>query len=654
MATRATTFAGLRDGFGNFHQVLAEIKPRQRLTGTWTVDGVYTNTYYIGVTQYTDAHGKRTPSAVQADNTTLTERASVALVDANAGSWYFDSALSRLYVRLNPTADPTYNHTLTFDFWLYCANGSETPGVPTTFNGRDYRPILMSAPVLVREANEQLWGTPLTSTGTLVLANPTPIAARAELGARAFDRLFDLYIWIGAEVRVLFGGDDLPYAQFQRVWTGRVQTASWSNAGIELQCYDAGEDLNRQLTLTTITTATYANAEAAAMGRVIPICYGAFRNLRAWCTDTTTLEYTFANHATAIVDSIRVGTDEVFPYSLNLSGATSTFRLPEYVRSRVIDGLEAVAVDGVGRLDASSDPMTNPSDVASDVLTSWGGKVSGDLDSSSFATSRKKTAPFHLSLVVAEPTSVRAVLDRICRSCLGYFYVDANGLYVMDAWTPVRTDVSGTRTLAEAMGTITGLVSRVEQDRCFSGYQIEAAKENAEAQGSTATQGRSAVLIRTDTTASQLTRSVKTVRISDTALENTLCADVLGQRLGLLFGLPNQRFEFVTNKRTFDLTVNSVVKLTKKVAPDSSNSGFSSRVARVLRTEFDPRTALGRILLEDLSGWVAVNYGTWKAGGTPTWAAASAAQRAAGGFWTDGDGRADGADVTSTGYTRWA
>lgn len=56
----------------------------------WIVDGTYTNTYKVSIDEEID-------SVKWNGTTTLTERASAALVDANAGSWYWDGAT--LWVR---------------------------------------------------------------------------------------------------------------------------------------------------------------------------------------------------------------------------------------------------------------------------------------------------------------------------------------------------------------------------------------------------------------------------------------------------------------------------------------------------------------------------------------------------------------------------
>jgi len=129
---------------------------------------------------------------------------------------------------------------------------------------------------------------------------------------------------------------------------------------------------------------------------------------------------------------------------------------------------------------------------------------------------------------------------------------------------------------------------------------------------------------------------------------------LLADRLRLIFGAPAARVEIESNKRWFDLNVNDIVAVTTARAPDSAGAGWSGRLMRLLRNEVDPVAVSGRVLLMDLESNATANYGVWKATGANNWAAASAAEKTAGGFWCDDNDRPDPADATSEGASLWA
>ena len=76
-----------RLAYPNVHTVvLSEVTAGEWLRFWTAAGGGYSNTYYAP----TVAEASRTASSVNENGTALTERTSVALVDASAGSWYWD------------------------------------------------------------------------------------------------------------------------------------------------------------------------------------------------------------------------------------------------------------------------------------------------------------------------------------------------------------------------------------------------------------------------------------------------------------------------------------------------------------------------------------------------------------------------------------
>jgi len=605
----------------------------------WTnLGGALPDTWILGVTQPTGKHNYRGLLAVQEDNSDLTTQITIANVQANPGSWLFATSTSILYVHTAGSDDPN-DHTMTFDFRLRFAMGAEKPGQSVVLSSVPWYPNVSSVPSVVREANEQIWGTPVTGSGSIVLTNGQVLASSGLGAACQFDDLFESYTWIGSLVKVYYGGDDLPFGEFTKVWTGRVQATEWTDGDLILDVYDMAERLAEFPSLTAIDSTGFPDAAASALNRQLPTLYGSCRDVPAYLTDTTSLEYAFCQHACMAVTKVMVNGVEVVPY--DVAAASGFVYLPEHMREELVTNAAAVTVDVAGRTDTSGDLMTNPADVIEDLLVTYGSSVFGDLDSTSFDDSRLASASFHLSMGVFGGLSMRDYLDRICRSILAYLVVTPDGEFSMDVWGPVRADVTPDLDIVESSGAIGSVVVRQDAARIVGGYLVSAAREAVSASDAQETAAIS------DAFAQQITQRNDYLDVPDTALEDVENVHVLTGRLALLYGWPTMRAVISATKRWMLESVNGVVSLTRSRAPDSSGLGWSARLFRILRIEMEPTTISSTIEVEDLDGNVTANYGTWKAAGTPNWVASSAAQKAAGGYWS-------GPGAASAGSSLWA
>lgn len=654
MAKRATTFADLRDGNNNFHQCLMEMKVREKIVGTWTNQGpTYPNTYAITITQRPDDHNLRGVdatywiAAAETSMTTLTSRASIALCNSNVNSFHWAGVV--LYV--NVGADPTIAGTIVDEFWLYFSMGGETPGEVVSFNGQDYRPLLRSVPSVIRASADPNSGTPVTGGGTVALNNPQSKAASWELAAAALDAPFEAYIWNGAEVRVFFGGDDLAIGAYQRVFTGKVKDAIWTDNGVEFQVEDICADLNRSLNLTRLVMLDFTGASALTpTDRIIPICYGGVQRVKALLREVSSLMFQVTTHSNVSLERFFVGDKEVIPLYVYRTGDLygNSFHLPEHWRKAVLQDGKEVTVDLVGKADASSRALTNPSDVAEDVLVTYGGKVAGDLVSADFDESRLRSAPFHVALAIVAPTTTREILDRICRTCLAFVYPTAAGLITFDVWNPVRSDVTVDRALRDYDGSIGPLRVSYNNARIYTDYVIESAPESSSARAASAAaiSSLSTIYTESDGLAYALAGGRRErLNLNNTALEDIQCAALLVQRLRLFYGAPTMRATFPSNKRLYDLTVNDILSLTRTRAPDRSGGGWTSRLFRIVQLELVPGVAQSNVICDDLWARASANYSKVKANGSSTWLASSVSDQQLGGYWLDDDGMADATDL---------
>jgi hypothetical protein len=103
-----------------------EVKISAHDTLTWSVVGGYTNTYQSTRSTVDGVWDAKTPDA-NGDYTRLTKQTSIALVDANPGSWYSDG--TTVYVRTSDSRTPDSNIRV----YLAVLNGYINSGTATVF-----------------------------------------------------------------------------------------------------------------------------------------------------------------------------------------------------------------------------------------------------------------------------------------------------------------------------------------------------------------------------------------------------------------------------------------------------------------------------------------------------------------------------------------
>lgn len=167
-----TTFAGLLASATPEYILLVEVQPMEIL-GSWTAaGGGLTNTYYCAfstqiATSVVAGGLYRRLDAVKQNSTSLTSRASAALVDANLGSYFHDTANSRIYVSTSSGASPDTFPLVGAWFTLFFSTSA------VDFSNQPlYAPLITGTlPTLVSEMPDALFGVSISETGTVELLN---------------------------------------------------------------------------------------------------------------------------------------------------------------------------------------------------------------------------------------------------------------------------------------------------------------------------------------------------------------------------------------------------------------------------------------------------------------------------------------------------
>lgn len=653
----AGTLAGLLAAAAREEIILCELDPSYTLTGFAAVGGGAPNSYSIALPRLVQTAavvgGLYAPCIrVVANGVTLTERASLALVDANAGSWYWDEAAGTLYVR-STSGDPG-DFTMLATRRLYLASSplviERTTGSPTT--AVYYQPWLTGElPRVRREVEDLLSGSTSFPSGSVAFTN----------GHRAWFTLVapdGAWNWKNTLARFYLGGRydgmTLARADFGAVATMIVEDV----APTETICAFALQPL-RRLTEIEVPVTPYFESDYASLGDGV-------RGTKKWIgygratmvpdlTDTATSQgvYTVADAAYQTlfaihnVWAVRKDTGvwtlltETTHYTKNLTTCTITVTSATYPHADY-----TLAVDVTGKPDGLGSYLQTYGEIVRDMLSTFLGIATADIDTAAFADTDLE-ADAELAVWVKAPRSLASLFatmepefPSLGRSVMGTVQQTAEGLWTARIWDP-RLD-SVTTTLRRE--DLARFEPKPKLKTVFSTVRVHYGYDHARQQWS--------VVEVTDPTVQYKTGSRDRLDIF-TFLVSERNAETIAQRYMLLAAAVTVEAEFSERGALLaQFNAGDKVYVTYTPAP-AVGGGYDAKPFEVLSLEvaYAPKVTVTGIL-GDLRG-LGGRVGRWMASGAPDWSTATAAERQASGFWTDSAGLADSGDPTSGNRSIW-
>lgn len=199
---------------------LLEIELGHRIDeDVWTQSGA-DNSWYI-------SHPEGEPSKVEqclaSVVTAYTERASLALCNANASSWFWDSANTRLYVHTSGSDDPGGgSYLIQSYFWEYFCNKQAGDII---FNSHNYLPYLDNTiPSITVETSGYHEGGTLQTFGTISVINTDGY----------FDTRLSDYIYEAKKIIYKVGKKGDAYGSYITFWIGWTGNIGWSDAYVKI------------------------------------------------------------------------------------------------------------------------------------------------------------------------------------------------------------------------------------------------------------------------------------------------------------------------------------------------------------------------------------------------------------------------------------
>jgi hypothetical protein len=637
-APASTTFADWLAEVVTDRTVLCELQPAEVLTGWAAVGGATPNVYSIAWAAVIDT--SRIPGgvyrrfdAVQINGTTLTARASVALVNANLGSSYFDEAASLLYVSTATGTDPDLWAAVAAFFSLFVATS------PKDFvAGQLWEPRLTGQlPTVAGTVEDPFTPAKTVTDGTIVLVN----------GAAAFDVWAKRYVWKNKRAILRLGGGALAESAYEPIATVRIESIAVSDELATLTVRSMASVLEQTVPLHTLGSDTYPRLAEGLDGTYKPILYGLVRNIPAPCVDAyiranpdpTTWPatgfsdtYLVADAAVQVLTGVlavvavnrTTGATQALgatQYSVNLAACTVTVTEPTASSHE-----NEVRIDATGETDGAGGYLDTYGEIAKDLLGVLG-EPSTAIYAASFA-SADVSAPFPLGLWIRDSQAASEVFTRLQQSVLGGLWIDRSGLwraYVLDA----STDPAAVATLEDFDFVTWQQVDRI--DPIYPTVRLYYAQNPATGAWPAAT--------ATDSATGYLNKTTDALNVY-TALVSPSDATIIAQRYRLLSSAPDtwidadQRGLALMTAELFDR-----VRVTRTRAPHTTGAYADQRM-EVLGFEkrLDPvglKRAARRHLRDRRPDRSDPRLGR---PGRPDYAPSSAAQRDANAYWHDASG----------------
>ena len=636
----ATTFAELIAAPASEKVVLAEIHVGQLLEG-WSLTGGQTYTYEIDFLNETVTLENQTTetirkeiAAVEEDGTALTEKTSVATVEANPGSYWHDTANAKLYVHTSGSDTPK-GYVLMGFFWLYFATQGKI------LDGRYYEPYIGESglPSLRQSSPNIHWGVSEIGGGRLRLINSRGY----------FDQIAKAFLWRGKTVRLLLGGDALAYSEYSPLFTGQVIGTSFSRTKFVLELKSKMFALLETLPLDVFSSEQYGNLDPDAQGRIVPRLYGYFDETQApeaTCINTNyigldTYQFKLCGHAIESIiqvyanHSSDAGWQPISHDNEDLAEASFTITDADFVV-----GSSRVKVALKGKTSGGALLEKGPH-IVEDVLTSIWGYAATDLDEPSF-TASKSLADGKLAVAITEAMSGLALIEKICVSDLAYFDENGEGKLRYRVWNP---DWTGSETeikdwdfverQPEVNDDVHVLYSAVKVGYYYNpaaGTYLYAVKTNPSHQPRY-----------------QTTQEL----VLETYLREKTPAVRLAQRLSLMVREPAVLLSGDLKLPLIDASLGRKIKATVVRAPFSTAGGYSQRYFEITSIVLSMFPLRQRVTARDLLMEYGDNHGIWMAESAPNWGSASEEQRANSGFWCDEYGYADSGNEDSKNVSLW-
>jgi hypothetical protein len=581
---------------------------------------------------------------VQWNGVALVPQSSIAIVEANDGS-YFQDAAGVVYVN-PPTGGNIYTETVQGGVLYTFSKGPNKIFDSKATTSRSSRPNcyfesrVATIPQLSLRIEPRFSGVGQVGGGTCELINA--------------DGFFDSKTDIDWDRASFFVGADtdsttMIYSDYQPLGSYRVENWQANRSRFILTLIEVKTVLNQKIPIETFTRAAYPNISQNEIGKIIPRIYGRVFAVVPICVDATLKRFKICGHAVYEISEARIKQDNVW---VSVPMASRDEANGEFTLGAEWTDNQDVCCDVVGVKNVDGSPMWNWSDVVKDILTYLG---ETDFDTASFTAARSflvvgqfVTGPWYentllkASLWIDSATTALDLISRINNTAGSFLYVDASGLW--------HYEIFKAKALGDVVATyadsdiLLNSFSKLEETRdVYSKVSINFAKRNVE-------EWSQNVVFERGENQRRVMSGTAILKEIDAPLFDEHDANYYGQRILTTDGEPLTRFTFSVKWRGL------LRKPGEQIAVNFAAQGIAG-VFEILEVRPDLDQNRVTLVCGDRRAW-ADSFGWWVSDAVAAWSAGatSDAKRIASessGFWHGTDDLADSTDSKSYATSRF-
>ena len=621
-----TTFANLITAISAKKITLVEISPSELLEN-WAV---YDNDIYriqIGV---------RDVEKLEEDGTELTEVSTPA--DITAGDWAYEGE----YLYMQSLVGSPFDDVVVATYNMYFA----TEGL--IFNDNFYEPFVASVPSVNQDKSELFWGVSIVSDGRVSMYNDGGF----------WDTIFESYAWENKPITVYIGGEDLAYGEYKKMFNGIVIKKSWSTSRVGFDFVDRKDEFESSLPFNLFNQTTYSDLHDDDVGKPIPHVWGSVQRMPVISTNRGAVQavYTFkvadtSTHSISAISAAYVNNIEVTIDNVDLAAGTFGLGSAELGRGAI------VSADVVGYIDGTV--IENPIAIVEELGVLVGlSDADWDTDARDIAVAAADEASFECGLVVDKFGPLIDRIGDLMKSCMGNFFVNNDGLYSVNVWTPSMPETPDIITDQDVKEGTLKAHARTDHIRKVvrCGYRRQwDTMESAWAQETGVETERLYGITKS--------RSVPTL------LSTKAGATVWLQRMILLFGSSTIIVKFSAKLQLAEKNIGDRFQIAfKRRAEEANVPWLNVRNVEIQKIRKDFGNSEISMEIDDLKG-IGNDAGRWTAdveafpdylGGAAVtewdddWTDAQKAYAAATwGFWSDSSGLGESTDGETTGISKW-
>ena len=372
-----------------------------------------------------------------ADSEEYTARASIALVQANEKSYYFDQANQLVYVHFADGTKPSVHAAKLIGKLRYFSNKE------IDVDSQHYEARISELSGIKKVKDSLDFGVQEFSEGSVSFLN-----ADGE-----FDDIKERFNIYGSTIQFYLGEVGSPLSDFLPVYKGYVGEFNYGREVAQWSIYDDRKRLSREMPYNIFNQVAWPNLNESNVGKYIPWAFGLCSRIPCVCVNeekSAPSSYKFcvadcADHPNGIQEVTTVWSDdiEVTPLSVQLTPDANGIAFFTLSTSDYTPGKKVFAT--IIGFDGDTADWNNPIELEQHLLEDVSGIAynSDNFDTDEWAAAKAADLAQDVGRFIDERISVKDLIGEIQRSIMGTFFFKDNGKITNRIYDADRA-VSGT------------------------------------------------------------------------------------------------------------------------------------------------------------------------------------------------------------------